>query len=115
MISGRGQPGGLTEDVDVGAGQDGAVLVGGLALEHGAVLQLQVGQADLPGGDSPSEGPAWKTPDCVRSWRNAVTGEFPGSPHCVEAKGKHILRIKPRPCPTAGEFQGSAFASSPVA
>lgn len=62
------------------------MLVGGLALEHGAVLQLQVGQADLPGGDSPSEGPAWKTPDCVRSWRNAVTGEFSGSPHCVEAK-----------------------------
>lgn len=84
VISGRGQPGALTEDVDVGAGQDGAMLVGGLALEHGAVLQLQVGQADLPGGDSPSEGPAWKTPDRVRTWRNAMIGELPGFPHCLE-------------------------------
>lgn len=43
--------GALTDHVDVGVGQDGAVRVGGLALVHGRVVGLQVREADLPGGD----------------------------------------------------------------
>lgn len=39
----------LTDDVHVGAGEDGAVGVGGLTLVHGRVVRLQVGEADLPG------------------------------------------------------------------
>lgn len=41
----------LTHDVDVGAGQDGAVHVRGFALVHGRVVGLQVGEADFTGGD----------------------------------------------------------------
>lgn len=41
----------LTHNVDVGAGQDGAVHVRGFALVHGRVVGLQVGEADFTGGD----------------------------------------------------------------
>jgi len=108
---------GLTEDVHVGAGQDGAVLVAGLALVHSTVLQLQVGKADLSGRDSPSEGPAWKDPDCVRRW---------GKHHHRGVHSLSSLLESQRQSASSGsnldlaqqlgsKLRSTAFASGPVA
>lgn len=54
----RGQAarGRLTYNVHIGVGEDGSVGVGRLTLVHGRVVRLQVGKADLPGGeDIPSK------------------------------------------------------------
>lgn len=49
----RGPParGTLTYNIHVRVGEDGSVGVGRLTLVHGRVVRLQVGKADLPGGE----------------------------------------------------------------
>lgn len=107
----------LTEDIHIGTGKDGAMLVAGLTLVHSTVLKLKVGKADLSGRDSPSECPTWKDSDCVRSWRK----HHDCGVHCIYsllesqrqgASSEPNLNLAQKP---KGKLQSTTFASSLMA
>lgn len=118
LPSGTGKAGRvLTEDVHVGAGKDGAVLVAGLTLVHGTVLQLEVGEADLSGRDSPSEGPTWKDPNYIRRWRKHRDCGVDSLSSLLESQRQSTSSGSNRDLAQQleSDLQSIAFASSPVA